>query len=93
MIAATLGWIGTAGTLVAYLSLSRGWLSNASRRYTALNIVGGTLAGIACVLYGAWPSVVSNFAWAAIGVLSVAGQYRPGSRRVPRPAEVCATSG
>ncbi|KRD14079.1 hypothetical protein ASE48_03370 [Mycobacterium sp. Root265] len=92
MIAATLGWVGTAGTLVAYLSLSRGWLSNASRRYAALNIVGGVLGGTASALYGAWPSAASNYAWAAIGAMSVAALYRDGAARTRLPAEACAAS-
>lgn len=92
MIAATLGWIGTAGTLVAYLSLSRGWLSNASRRYAGLNIVGGLLGGTASALYGAWPSAASNYAWAAIGAMSVAALYRGSTVRTRRPAEACAAS-
>lgn len=91
MVAGTLGWIGAAGTLLAYLSLSRGWLSSTSRRYMALNIIGGALAGLACVLYGAWPSAASNFAWAAIGVISVTAARRGGVERTPVPAKACAT--
>ena len=57
MVAATLGWLGTAGTFFAYLMASHGWLQAHSRRYATLNIVGGILGGTASVLYGAWPSV------------------------------------
>ena len=36
-----------------------------------LNTSGGLLAGTAAVLYGAWPSAASNFAWALIGLVTV----------------------
>ena len=71
MIAAALGWIGTVGTFVAYLLLCRGRLLADSLRYGVLNVFGGLLAGTAAVLYGAWPSAASNFAWALIGMVSV----------------------
>jgi hypothetical protein len=71
MIAAALGWIGTVGTFVAYLLLCRGRLLADSLRYGMLNTSGGLLAGTAAVLYGAWPSAASNFAWAVIGMVSV----------------------
>jgi hypothetical protein len=93
MVAAALGWIGTAGTLLAYLSLSRGWLPSTSRRYAALNIVGGVLAGAACALYGAWPSAASNFIWAAIGMMSVAAAVRGGIRRSLQSVQSCPAPG
>ncbi|ORB31022.1 CBU_0592 family membrane protein [Mycolicibacterium parafortuitum] len=71
MIAAILGWVGTVGTLLAYLMVSRGRLQANSRRYAALNILGGVLGGSASALYGAWPSAVSNFIWAAVGLMTV----------------------
>ena len=71
MIAAILGWVGTVGTLLAYLMVSRGRLQANSRRYAALNILGGVLGGSASALYGAWPSAVSNFIWAAVGLMPV----------------------
>lgn len=71
MLAASLGWLGTAGTFVAYLMLWRGRLTAQSRRYALLNVVGGLMAGAASASYGAWPSVVSNVVWAAVGIQSV----------------------
>lgn len=71
MMAAALGWIGTVGTFVAYLLLCRGRLLSDSLRYGLLNVSGGLLAGTAAVLYGAWPSAASNFAWAMIGSVTV----------------------
>ena len=72
MLIATLGWLGTAGTFGAYVLLSRGWLTSHSLSYSMLNVVGGVLAGCASMAYGAWPSVVSNLVWAAVGLHAVA---------------------
>lgn len=82
MLIVTLGWVGTAGTFGAYLLLSRGWLSSHSLTYSLLNVAGGLLAGGASVAYGAWPSVVSNLVWAAIG-LQAAVQTLLERRRTP----------
>lgn len=76
MVAATLGWVGTVGVLLAYLSVSRGWLAGDSGRYATLNIVGGALGGTASGLYGAWPSAASNFVWALVGVATVTAALR-----------------
>ena len=80
MIAATLGWVGAAGTLFAYLAVSRGWLGGKSRRYAALNITGGLMAGAAAGMYGAWPSAASNLVWALIGVASLSTHLRAARR-------------
>lgn len=76
MIAAAMGWVGTAGTFFAYLMVSRGWLTAHSRRYATLNIVGGILGGTASALYGAWPSAASNFIWAFVGFVTVNAALR-----------------
>lgn len=67
MTAAVLGWVGTIGTLMAYLLANRGRLSINSRRYAMVNAVGGVLSGTASTLYGAWPSAAANFVWALVG--------------------------
>src|SRR4051812_42035079 len=66
MIAAAMGWIGTVGTIGAYVMLSRGRWHSASLRYAAINAVGGVLCAAASAAYGAWPSVTSNLLWSAI---------------------------
>lgn len=76
MLAAVLGWLGTIGTFVAYVMLTRGRLTSASLRYGALNTVGGLLGGTATALYGAWPSSAANFLWAALGTYSMLSTYR-----------------
>jgi len=87
MIAAALGWVSTIGTLTAYILLCRGRLTSSSMRYAAMNTIGGILGGSAAILYHAWPSMASNFVWAALGGQAlVAGLW---SRRTHfRPALV-----
>ena len=87
MLIETLGWVGTAGTFGAYLLLSRGRLASHSLTYSLLNVAGGLLAGAASVAYGAWPSVVSNVVWAAIG-LHAAAQTLLEGRRTARLTEL-----
>jgi len=82
MIAAALGWIGSVGTFVAYLLLMRGRLHSTSIAYAAMNAAGGVLGGAAAVMYHAWPSVGSNFVWAALAVYTVAGELRTRARRL-----------
>jgi hypothetical protein len=77
MLVAALGWLGTVGTFMAYAMLWKGSVTPESRRYAALNVAGGLMGGSACVLYGAWPSAASNFAWAALALYaSIAANLR-----------------
>ena len=76
MIASAMGWIGTIGSIGAYVLLSRGHWDATSLRYSFLNLVAGVLAGTASALYGAWPSVGSNVLWCAIAVHSGATTLR-----------------
>jgi hypothetical protein len=86
MITAAMGWIGTVGSIAAYLMLSRGRLAATSLRYAALNGVAGVLAGTASAAYGAWPSAFSNLLWTAIAAQSAYSTIR--RRRRPRLAAV-----
>jgi hypothetical protein len=86
MIAAAMGWIGTVGTISAYVMLSRGRWQPASLRYALLNGVGGLLAAAASAAYGAWPSVASNLLWSAVAVHSAVTTLH--ARRSERVAEV-----
>lgn len=79
MAAALLGWLGMAGTFAAYALQWRGVLSSDSVRYALLNVVGGTMGGVASLLYGAWPPAASNFVWAAIGLAALVRSVRTGS--------------
>ena len=86
MIAAAMGWIGTVGTISAYVMLSRGRWQPASLRYATLNGLGGLLAAAASAAYGAWPSVASNLLWSAVAVHSAVTTLH--ARRIERLAEV-----
>lgn len=71
MFAAAMGWIGTVGTIGAYVMLSRGLWSVTSIRYGVLNVAGGLLCAAASSAYGAWPSVASNLIWSGVAAHSV----------------------
>ena len=86
MVAAALGWVGTFGTIGAYVLLSRGHWHATSIRYAALNAIGGLLGAAGSTLYGAWPSVGSNLLWSAVAAHSIVMTYR--ERRAARPAAV-----
>ena len=81
MIAAAMGWIGTVGTIGAYVMLSRGHWHSASLRYSVLNGVGGILCAAASAAYGAWPSAASNVLWSVVALHSVVVTLR--ARRAP----------
>lgn len=65
---ATLGWIGAATMLVAYILVSRGALAGDSLRYQALNMVGSILLMVNCAVTGAWPSAITNLVFLLVGV-------------------------
>lgn len=92
MVAAVLGWVGTIGTFVTYVMVSRGHLAASSIHYAVVNAIGGALAGAAGVLYGAWPSAAANFAWALVALHTLwiciqdsDGQPRPDPALVEKP--------
>jgi hypothetical protein len=88
MVASALGWVGTIGSIYAYLLLSRGQWDAKSLRYSALNGVAGVLAGSAAAMYGAWPSAVSNLLWTAIAVHSAVTTLRARRPRLTLVAPV-----
>jgi hypothetical protein len=77
-----MGWIGTFGTIGAYVMLSRGHWHSASLRYAALNGIGGLLCGAASAAYGAWPSMASNLLWSVVALHSAVATMRA-RRREP----------
>jgi hypothetical protein len=86
MIAAALGWVGTVGTIGAYVLLSRGRWHARSLRYGALNGAAGLVGAAGCTLYGAWPNVASNLLWAGVALHSVVITWS--ERRAARDAVV-----
>ncbi|WP_240470992.1 CBU_0592 family membrane protein [Schaalia suimastitidis] len=67
-ITALLGWIGAGGTMGAYYLVSTGRVHPESLRYHVLNISACVLLAYACFMTAAWPSMVANLLFAAIGV-------------------------
>ena len=92
MIAAALGWVGTVGTIGAYVLLSRGHWHATSLRYAALNVVAGFLGAAGSTLYGAWPSVASNLLWSIVAIHSMLQTYseRRAARLAPEITHVLA---
>lgn len=87
MIAAAMGWIGTVGTISAYVMLSRGHWHSASLRYAALNGIGGLLAATASAAYGAWPSVASSLLWSCVALHSAVATLHQRHTRAIAAAE------
>lgn len=85
-----LGWIGTVGTLSAYLLIARGVVQSTGKRYAALNAFGGTFASFGALAFGAWPAFVSNLIWALIGfhALSCAIRRDRSERKLARNSQV-----
>ena len=71
MIASAMGWIGTLGTIGAYVMLSRGLWTVSSLRYGAINLLGGVLGGLGSAAYHAWPSVFANVVWGGVALHSI----------------------
>ncbi len=67
MIYETIGWVGTAAILLAYLLNSTKKLSVDDRKYQILNIVGAVGIIINSGIHGAIPSVGLNVIWLLIG--------------------------
>lgn len=63
----TIGWIGAALILAAYLLLSGGRMSGQSRRYQWMNVVGAACFIVNSGWNGAIPSAALNVVWMAIG--------------------------
>ena len=83
-----LGWIGTVGTFTAYVLMLRGsWLPT-TKRYLWFNTVGGLFAMGSAIAFGAWPSVVSNLVWAAMGLYGLIDLMRRGAVRATEPAAI-----
>ena len=83
MTAAVLGWVGTIGTMTAYILQSNGRLVSTSRTYAAMNVCGGLLGGSSAMLYAAWPSFASNLVWAGVGVWGLITSSRGSTRTRP----------
>lgn len=68
----TIGWVGTAFILIAYLSLVYfKQITEDSKSYQLLNLFGAILIGISVFYKTAWPAFTLQIAWALIAIFSL----------------------
>lgn len=66
-----IGTIGVGLILLAYFCQTFGWLSNKSKLFFLLNILGAGLACYASWLIGYWPFVVLEGVWFVVSVFGL----------------------
>lgn len=64
------GWIGAGIMLMAYLSVSMGWL-RPGRRFQTANLVGACAFIVNGAYHGAWASAATNIVWFLISIISL----------------------
>ncbi|MDX3901778.1 MAG: hypothetical protein QHC40_14895 [Sphingobium sp.] len=75
-----IGWIGALLVLGAYVGVSAGRLSGGSAAFQAMNALGAAFFVLNTWWHGAWPSMVLNIIWSAIGFVALAGMARRARR-------------
>ncbi len=78
MLVDTLGWIGTALILLAYVLVSNKKVEGDSVLYQGLNIAASVLLVINTFYWHAYPSLVVNAAWIVIGLAALGRKWRTG---------------
>lgn len=63
-----LGTVGAVMLLLSYFLVSQKRLQGDSMTFQLLNIVGSVLLAINTGFFHAWPSMVLNIVWVAVGV-------------------------
>jgi len=69
-----LGWVGAVCVLVPYALVSTGRLSGTAASFRILNVVGGVLLMLNTWYHRAYPSMIVNVIWIAIGLYSMTRQ-------------------
>lgn len=72
------GWAAAALLLSAYVLLTMGKITSASKKYQWLNVLAGAGLIVNSGWNGAYPSVFINVVWMAVGLYGVFG--RPAAR-------------
>lgn len=72
----SIGWLGAAALLIAYLLLSKGRLNASSRLYHSLNLLGGVGLGINTYMNHSYPATLVNIIWTTIAVYSLIRLFR-----------------
>jgi hypothetical protein len=87
-----IGWTGTVLLIGGYLLLSIGKIPN-GRTYQLLNLIGAIGLLINGAVHGAWPSVILNVVWSAIGIVALIRlARRPAADAAPPPSADSATA-
>jgi hypothetical protein len=66
-----LGWVGAICVLVPYALVSTGRLAGTALSFRVLNIAGGVLLMLNTWYHQAFPSMIVNVIWIAIGLYSM----------------------
>ncbi|MBN2016235.1 hypothetical protein JW766_05400 [Candidatus Dojkabacteria bacterium] len=75
-----IGVVGVIATLLAFLLLQKGKISDDDHFYNLLNLFGGIGMATYAVYYSAWLSVFLNSAWAVIAVFDLIKNISKSSR-------------
>jgi hypothetical protein len=68
----SIGWIGSAAVILAYVLVSLNRLKGDSAVYQVLNLVGGAFLITNTIYWGAYPSTFVNFVWVCIAAFALA---------------------
>lgn len=71
-----IGSIGVSLILLAYFLNVYGWLSNKSKIFFLLNIIGAGLACLASWLILYWPFIVLEGVWCIVSIIGFFRSYR-----------------
>ena len=66
------GWYGMLALIVAYFLVSFGWIDGQGLIFQIINLTGGVGLLIVAASKGVLQSVILNFFWAIIGVITIA---------------------
>lgn len=65
------GWAGTTLIVLAYVLVSRQYVTGTSRTYQLMNLLGAIGVGINVFYHAAWPALALQIAWAIIAIASL----------------------
>lgn len=86
LLAAVLGWTGTAALLVGYAMVSAGRLSGRGTAFQWLNVYGSGGLGVAAVEGAVWSAATLNAVWVAIGIVTLVVSGRGAQPSTTSPA-------
>jgi hypothetical protein len=66
-----IGWVGSAGVLLAYVLVSTNRLKGDSSPYQMLNLFGSIFLMTNTIYFGAYPSTFVNLVWLFIAIFAL----------------------